>query len=374
MTAVGHQGPVRMAQRFRHWISLRQLAMLVFSAFGLLTMTRNRILFAYCEELKESVNIDTARRHFLSDDPRPERYNFFCDDPSCGSQKVRISGVNYRAAASESPKYVTAHYRNWDEHSPDCMWESDLDEAGRLRGETDAEAKQRKLRLKLKDLVTDFDPSLEGDALGRPHVQGPAGGDAQVGGDGNGRDRNGHGQPGLLGGRTRTNQLSRLVETYREAKETLSQEEFAQLELRVTNEGVMLLHEYFCRISRANFDTSNRVIFGGATFVEWYGTGFKLKFYDRVDKKLTFLYVSPAKMEAYRFRKYFKEILSDTTIAYFTVFALGRLEVSAKGNSVNLIVDDLRHLDIVRGKSKEASVSKDIGDSEPSKTRMDDVD
>ena len=73
-------------------------------------------------------------------------------------------------------------------------------------------------------------------------------------------------------------------------------------------------------------------------------------------------------MEAYRFRKYFKETLSDTTITYFTVFALGRLEVSAKGNSVNLIVDDLRHLDIVCGKSKDASVSKDIGGTEPSKT------
>ena len=61
-------------------------------------------------------------------------------------------------------------------------------------------------------------------------------------------------------------------------------------------------------------------------------------------------------------------------LRFLSGFALGRLEVSAKGNSVNLIVDDLRHLDIVRGKSKEASVSKDIGGSEPSKTRMDDVD
>ena len=60
--------------------------------------------------------------------------------------------------------------------------------------------------------------------------------------------------------------------------------------------------------------------------------------------------------------------------AYFTVFALGRLEVSAKGNSVNLIVDDLRHLDIVRGQSKEAGASKDIGGSKPGKTTMDDVD
>ncbi|MGO4479683.1 hypothetical protein AB4Z32_25925 [Massilia sp. 2TAF26] len=336
-----------------------QLVMLGFSASGLLAMTRNRILFAYCEELKESVNIDTARRHFLSEDPRPECYHFFCDDPHCGSQKVRISGVNYRTAANESPKYVTAHYRNWDEHSPDCMWESDLDEAGRLRGETEAETKQRKLRLKLKDLVTDFDPSLdEGDGLVRPHVQGPAGDDGPEVGDGNGRNRNGQGQPGLLGGRTKTNQLSRLVETYREAKVTLSPEEFSQLELRVTNEGVMPLHQYFCRISRANYDTTNRVIFGGATFAEWYGAGFKLKFYDRVDKKFVFLYVSPAKMEAYRFRKYFKEILSDTTVAYFTVFALGRLEASPKGNSVNLIVDDLRHLDIVRGKTKEAGANE----------------
>jgi len=40
------------------WISMWQLVMLGFSAPALLTMTRNRILFAYCEELKESVNID----------------------------------------------------------------------------------------------------------------------------------------------------------------------------------------------------------------------------------------------------------------------------------------------------------------------------
>lgn len=207
--------------------------------------------------------------------------------------------------------------------------------------------------------MTELNPSPEKDvALKQTEMAGSNQAHPSVA-QGAAKNYHGNDRAGLLGGRTKTNQLSRLVETYREAKETLSPDEFAQLELRVTHEGIMPLQRYFCHIGRASYETRNRVIFGGATFVEWYGKGFKLKFDDRIDKKITFLYVSSAQMVAYRFRKYFKEILSDNTVAYFTVFAIGRLEENAKRTAVNLIVDDLRHLDLVRGKSKTAITKKD---------------
>lgn len=317
-------------------------------------MTNSRILYAYCKELNEIVSIDTARKYFVCEEPALESYHFFCDDVNCagGAKPVRVTGVNYRVPASESAKYVTAHYRLLDSHHQLCHWNIDADSDALRPGETDDDAKQRRLRRKLHDLVTVFDPELaEDDGVGRHRIQQPANLDKDVDAQGRPpRHRNGDDADNLLGGYNRTNQLSRLVETYKEAKVTLTKEEFNELEIRIVNEGVLRLNEYFCRLARASYETRNRVIFGGATLVGRYGQGFKFKFYDKVANTTVYLYVSPAKMAGFRFRKYLElSLCRATEVKYFTIYALGTLVAGNREGNSDLVVDDLRHLSLVLG-------------------------
>lgn len=316
-----------------------------------------RILYAYCQELGEVVNINTARRNFACEEPLLLRYHFFCDDPHCALPKVRISGVNYQAPAAESPKFVTAHFRTWDKHHSECQWQVDPDGVALLPGETEDEAKQRQLRRKLSDLVNVFDPTLDDDdEVGRlvrvrdnpialldlerihPRTRN--------------RDIANHG----VGGETRTNQLDRLVETYREAKDKLSSDDFRALEIRIVREGTLKLNEYFCHISNTSYETRDRVIYGGATLLEpRYGSGFKFKFYDKVANTTVFLYISKDKMANYRFRKYINLTLSKAEdVKYFTVYVLGRLVAGRTQGNTDLVVEDLRHLAIVLGPEKSA--------------------
>lgn len=322
-------------------------------------MTTSRILYAYCKELDEIVSIDTARKYFVSEEPALDAYHFFCDDANCagGAKPVRISGVAYRVPASESAKYVTAHFRLLDDHHQQCHWNIDAD-ADELRpGETDSDAKQRRLRRKLHDLVTVFDPVLtEDDGLGRPRIR-LADPDNNVDNPGRPpRDRNRDDADRLLGGYNRTNQLSRLVETFKEAKATLTAAEFSDLEIRVVNEGVLRLQEYFCHLTRASYETRNRVIFGGATLIGRYGQGFKFKFYDKVADTAVYLYVSKEKMAGFRFRKYVELSLARAKeVKYFTIYALGTLIAGKTEGNSDLIVDDLRHLALVLGPEVETS-------------------
>jgi hypothetical protein len=322
-------------------------------------MTSSRILYAYCRELDAIVSIDTARKYFVSEEPPLDAYHFFCDDPNCagGTKPVRISGVSYRVPASESAKYVTAHFRHLDDHHQQCHWNIDADSDELWPGESDSDAKQRLLRRKLHDLVTVFDPVLaEDDGLGRPRIR-PADPGNDVDNPGRPpRDRNRDDADNLLGGYNRTNQLSRLVETYREARATLAEADFKEFEIRVVNEGVLTLQEYFCHLTRASYKTRNRVIFGGATLIGRYGQGFKFKFYDKVAKTAVYLYVSPGMMAGFRFRKYLELALARAKeVKYFTIYALGTLVAGKSEGNSDLIVDDLRHLALVLGPEGDAS-------------------
>ena len=78
------------------------------------------------------------------------------------------------------------------------------------------------------------------------------------------------------------------MECYRQARLELSDEEFKAMRLRVVGEGEMALGAYFKAIRYARLGSANRVLQGGALLVDRYGSGFKLKFYDRIDNKPVF--------------------------------------------------------------------------------------
>lgn len=326
-------------------------------------MTHSRILHAYCQELADVVDIDAARRCFACEEPALPRYQFYCDDPHCAPLRVRITGVNYRVFASESAKYVAPHFRELDPHHPDCQWMLDADPDAARPGETAEETRQRTLRRKLHDMVTVFDPTtrLDDAPTARPADPAPAGVPDQAGGAVPVRAAGARRE----GPDTRTGQLTRLVETYVEARTTLPREMFRELTIRVVGEGTMLLDDYFRHLAGAGLDTANRVIYGGARLTNRYGKGFKLKFFDKVAGTDVFLYVSPARMAAYRFRKLLELALARADeVRYFKVYALGRLAPGKTARHTDFIVDDLRHLVLVLGPEKaDAPAVPDLPDA-----------
>lgn len=177
--------------------------------------------------------------------------------------------------------------------------------------------------------------------------------------------------PGL----TKTSDLERLVESFREAKETLTTDEFSGLELQIKGIGKMKLTQYFQRLSTAKTSTTLRIVYGGATLVKRYGKndsyarGFLFQFYDKVEGKRVSLYVSQTTMEQYRHRKYIDDIISKgDQVRYFTIYVLGHFEPAEdERRGLNLVVSDLRHFVIVLGPAKTEN-SIDLGISSDSNT------
>lgn len=311
---------------------------------------------AFCVELQQELSIAAARREFFSQEPPRSRFEFLCSSEACRVLGAKVTGVRYDVKPQDNPTFVAAHFRANPhyEHDPGCEWvgEPDEDEPEAPSASADPLVQARKAKRKLDDYVDVFDPVLKkpvkeksrsepsGIAMPQPTV-------AQA------KDDIAEPQSPRYS-ETRTNNLERLVDCYRQAKAELSLDEFKLLTLRIPGQGEVTLRSYFRHIKYAQPGDNGRVLFGGG-LVERYGAGFKFKFFDRLEGKLVTLYVSPAQMQAYRSSRYISELLSHADeVKFFTVYALGKLTPSPSGKSFSVEVDDLRHLAIVLGPGKEA--------------------
>jgi hypothetical protein len=296
-------------------------------------------------QLGKALSITDARREFFSLEAPRMRFEFLCATEACRelAVKAKITAVNYDKQPNDT--YRAAHFRENEKyaHAPDCEWMRDEDAEevdGKLPGETDAEAFVRRAKRKLHDYVDVFAPSAE-PASGGGREGSAAGGDSQAG------ERPAGGAKQSR--KHNSSSLERLVEYYRQARKELAEDEFKALKLRVADEGEMPLAWYFKSVAYAKLGPSNRVIHGGAMLVDRYGAGFKLRFYDRLDGKPVFLYVSKEQMLKYRFRGYLDGLLRGEDVDYFRVFALGELALSPSGKSIDLRVDDLHKLVLLPG-------------------------
>lgn len=311
---------------------------------------------AFCVELQQELSIAAARREYFSQEPPRARFEFLCSTEACRALGAKITGVRYDVKPQDDPTYVAAHFRANPhyEHDASCEWVGDPeeDEPEAAAGSADPQVQARKARRKLDDYVDVFDPVLDKPVKEKagPDKAGPRK-----------TDPAGAGSPASPSAErktpryseTRTNNLERLVDCYRQARAELSAEEFKLLNLRIPGQGEMPLRSYFRHIKYAQPGDNGRVLYGGG-LVERYGAGFKFKFFDRLEGKLVTLYVSPAQMQAYRSSRYISELLSHADeVKFFTVYALGNLAKSPSGKSYGLEVSDLRHLAIVLGPAKE---------------------
>lgn len=258
-------------------------------------MTKTKVLFAYCNELDRCVSIDEARTEFFSRKPHDrQRFTFSCSDRNCN---FTIRGVNYHVKAEDGNKFKAAHFRSPYPHHLGCEWMQFTEEADQVRqpDETEADYTERKAKQKLNDFINCFDPCTdEKDA-----------------------EQNKSSQPALLSQvkksikdddsstdkahkwsrYTRTNQLQRLVNTWQEAREILSYDEFRALRLRVLRHGQINLHEYITHIQKGLTNQYAGVIYGGGSLMKRYGRGFLINFFDKHDDKPVRLYIDKNLME-----------------------------------------------------------------------------
>ncbi|MEE4158062.1 ATPase [Pseudomonas viridiflava] len=311
---------------------------------------------AFCVELQQEMSIAGARREYFSQELPRKRFEFLCSNEACRAMGAKVTGVRYDVKPQDNPTFVAAHFRanpHYDHH-PDCEWvDADADDPVEEQVDTnDPQAALRKAKRKLDDYIDVFDPTIKEPAKEKSGVE-KAGNPAP---------------PAAVStapvppaepkaprySETRTNNLERLVDSYRQARAELSPEEFKLLKLRIPGQGELSLRSYFRHIKYAQLGDNGRVLYGGGLVEQRYGQGFKFKFFDRLESKLVTLYVSPAQMQAYRSSRYISELLSHADeVKFFTVYALGTLTKSSSGKSFSVEVDDLRHLAIVLGSEKE---------------------
>lgn len=315
--------------------------------------TNRTITRAFCVELQEELSIVAARREYFSQEPPRARFSFLCSSEPCRALGVKVTGVRYDVKPQEHPTFVAAHYRanpNYEHHA-DCEWVDEAIETTVAQAdETEAESELRKVKRKLDDYIDVFDPTINdrvkpAPPKGKPDNVAPEKADDIAVPADTLKTRQDK--------QNRTSNLERLVDSFRQAQASLSKEELALLTLRIPGQGEVALRAYFRHIKFAQLNDERRVLYGGG-LVERYGTGFKFKFFDRLQGKLVTLYVSPAQMLAYRSSRYLSELLSHADeVRFFTVFALGTLVASPSGKSVSVEIEDLRHLAIVLGPAKD---------------------
>jgi hypothetical protein len=318
--------------------------------------TNKSISRAFCVELQEELSIAAARREYFSQEEPRQRFEFLCSSEPCRKRGAKITGVRYDVKPQDNPTFVSAHFRanpHYDHH-PDCEWiEEQAEDTPHPTdvGEEEPQARLRKAKRKLDDYIDIFDPAIKPPARTKTKDDTPPTITAQITDDRLPAER-----PQTKPARqseTRTNNLERLVDSYRQAKAQLSADDFKLLTIKIPGQGELALRSYFRHIKYAKLGDNSRVLYGGG-LVERYGLGFKFKFFDRLEGNRVTLYVSPAQMKAYRSSRYISELLSHAEeVKFFTVYALGEVSESPSGKSIGVQVKDLRHLVIVLGPAKE---------------------
>ena len=282
-----------------------------------------RIDRARCIELGEILTIDEARRAFLGD-RSIEQFHFECAEPACSALGVRIAGVNYRFDAEERPKLVSNHYRRLDDHQLNCPYYAPAGAAD----EGKVHRYGRLARALRRDLVEEFVPRSRPSTLATvaPPAETPL---AE-------RPRRAH-------RRVRkervasTSSLSRLIDTYRTVVNSKLPNAVRERKLYVRGHGSVSLAEYVTPVYRALQTDYVHVIYGGARWVKSYGSGFKLRFIDRLKDEAVFVYVPSA--VAFNCVSAWQEAISIVRAGgYCTAYVLGPLRFceAAKSYSVEI--------------------------------------
>ena len=312
------------------------------------------VRYAWCQELDEAVQAREAKREYLASQPKPAKFRFFCQYEDClGGPKgtpTRVTCVNYQAAPSEKEQSVVVHYREWDEHDPECP-DFDPATAGKAGKEGD---RVRKGSVKVSDAIDVFDPADEPPSAGikLPQSDGHPGASS-------GRPSNG--KSGKLNGpRGKGVSSTRFIEDvaavhYAAVRAKKDDPEAAAVLARpisVPSQGTISFEHLFKSIRFSKFDDTLAVWYGWADFKK-FGDGFALNFRDKLDGLVLSTYISPDAVRQYRYRKQLWELMEQAErCSYVTGYVWGRVTPSDRDGKVKLQPSRLQHLAFIPGPQK----------------------
>jgi len=261
-----------------------------------------RISKAYCEQTQEILDIYEAKSFFFNqpmgaNGDRP-RLSFLCSDERCRAMnpEVKITGVNYHRSFEEEDAFRSPHFRENDEHHPECEWtQKELDQVaiqaalddGTLDEDVLPNRHRRVARGKEHDLIDQFwleaavpEPVQAEEEEPIIEVQ-----EQRLG--------NGARQPNEAGERQRqirvaplvSHALHELVTCFQE----LSVEEQQLTSLTIGRNGQQRnYYQCFRPINHLNWNGLTNIVFFGNARVKRYGnaqrpTGYYITFYQKIE-------------------------------------------------------------------------------------------
>lgn len=278
---------------------------------------------AYCIQLERVVSITEARTEFLDRSPC-KRFQFLCSTESCRQRGVKIIGVNYDHFPDEIKQSPHFKYRsdNNQSHSPDCQWIQSVTE--KLAGESDEEYKVRKARSRLHDYIDEFQlPEDKSELQDKITKSSQSTSQSTTSRTTSTSTQSNQQQKQYV----KTSQLMRLVETYLDAKKTLSDDDFISLPLKVADSNVKYLYQYFRRTENAIRDKRKCVCIGEVELFEsedWLYFKLRKPYQESETTPPIPIYLGIKKttLEKYRYRRMLRSHIDSNTYnrKYFKVY------------------------------------------------------
>lgn len=315
--------------------------------------TKTKITYAYCLNLNRNVTIDEAYNESTATVPS-RIFKFSCIDSRCRDRGVEITAVGYDKLPSQ--RKVSCHFKQHSSplkknHHPDCelIQSSTYNEFhGTYHDETNEEAHLRRSRhKKLNDLIDIYIPinknNSENNTSPQEKIDKP---DIQHTSFHNNLKK----PPNNASNLNKTSSLSRFVRHYHQMTKKLTPDELNKTKVNIRGLGSITYPEYFQFFPLVWNDTSFSGIQHGkikTKYIKKYGSGFKLFFLGKINKKTVSIYISPEQINQYRNRNEILDIINksdsfSSITAYFITDTYGLMN-----DSYQIILDDLSNLVLI---------------------------
>lgn len=268
-------------------------------------MSREKILYAYCEDIGRVVNIVEASRIYLSLDNPPKDFTFYCANELCKKKGVKVSAVNYNKI--DETICQAPHFRNntrqKELHDPGCEWH-DKDNASYLNkkyGDYKGQYKRANaLDLLIKKFV--FDDIVKNSKKHTSMVIDKSENLSNQQYEGN---KDAKSFASEVQTQHETCHLDILANAYEFAKQNLPEEDFNKYEISIPHIGKTLkIKTVFRKFEYVLLEKHLFYIMYGNAVLRADNAGFYFKFYEQVNNYDVTLRISFELLNKYKFKRY----------------------------------------------------------------------
>lgn len=323
--------------------------------------TETKITRAYCIELEKNLTINEAYYESTKNGLPHKKLSFLCTDKNCQERGVKIIGVVYDKLPSERKvvPYFRRDHKGIDHHN-ECEWflnHQYYAYENMHENETEDEAKIRRIKYKLNDIIELYDPSSKktikteesdllnlSEKLNYNYLKETK--------------QNEDFQKRLY--RNSTTVFNRLVQHHYDLQKTFTSiEDFKKIKLYVVGIGETTWFEYFRvvkYISLNNQDKMPKITFGWINKnIKRYKTGFKIYLISKINNHSVSLYIPSIQIDKYKHRKHILDILEkkDTfskITAYFIFDSIDLVHLQSGIYEYQITIHDLSKFSLVTEK------------------------